>query len=112
MNPAAISFSRPSLQTCYRSGLVASANLPADLRQVSALLELHDAVRTMEGPHSAGVHEIIDILISPRMRPELRCWYRHFGAELDHPAVAVRDHLNHLVGEKLQASEFQAQVPG
>ena len=103
MSLAAISFSRPSLQTHYRSSLVAAENLPADVRQVSALLELHDAVRMMEGPHSAGVHEIINILVSLPMRVELRCWYRHFGAELDPPAMAVREQLNGLIGERLGA---------
>jgi hypothetical protein len=65
----------------------------------------HDVFQMFEGPHSARVHETMDHLLSPELRPALRDWYRRCGIELNPAAIHFREQLNQLAGEHLETSE-------
>ena len=78
------------------------------MRQVCALIATHDLFQTLEGPHSVRVHETIEHLLSPGLRPVVREWYRRCGPELDRAAIEFRDLLSQLAGERL---EDPADVP-
>ena len=74
-----------------------------ELRQVRALMATYDWFRVLEGPHAQRVHDTIDVLLSRELRPSLQRWYRRPGACLEGAeAVAIRDHLSQLAGEKLE----------
>lgn len=75
---------------------------PDDLRQIRALIGVHNLFQMLEGPHSSKVHETIWQLLLPKLRPGLRRWYQRAGADKDPAAVALRDHLSQLAGEKLE----------
>jgi hypothetical protein len=97
-----MNFTDSQLQKCYESNLAEAADLSGELRQVRALIAVHDLFQMLEGPHSSRVHETIWHLLLPRLRPGLRCWYQRSGADKDFAAVALRDHLSQLAGEQLE----------
>jgi hypothetical protein len=95
-------FTDAQLQKCYESNLTEAGGFSDELRQVRALIAVHDLFQMLEGPHSSRVHEAIEHLLLPGLRPGLRRWYQHSAAETDLAALALRDHLNQLAGEKLE----------
>lgn len=95
-------FKDTQLQKSYDGYLGESADASEGLRQMRALMATHDLFRTLEGPHSARVHETIDHLLSPQMRAGLRQWYQRSDAETDSAAVGFRDELSRLAGEQLE----------
>lgn len=97
-----MNFTDPQLQKCYETSFAAVPDLPGEQRQVSALIAAHDLFRMLEGPHSSRVHEAIEHLLSPEMRPGLRHWYQRSEAENRPGGGALRDHLSQLTGEKLE----------
>src|SRR5258705_2749823 len=97
----AMNFTDRQLRECYESALDTLCGFPDDVRPVRALITAHDWFCLLEGPHSARVHEAIQNLLSPTLRPALRHWYRCFGADTDAQAVEFRNHLSQLAGEKL-----------
>jgi hypothetical protein len=97
-----MNFTDPQLQKCYESNFAEAGGFPDGLRQVRALIGVHDLFQMLEGPHSARVHETIWQLLLPKLRPGLRRWYRRSGADKDIAAVALRDHLSQLAGERLE----------
>src|SRR5512138_1234104 len=97
-----VTFTDTQLQACFERNL-ADTDATDELRQVRALMATHDWFRILEGPHAQRVHDTIDLLLSREMRPALQRWYGRPGASLDgHEAIALRDHLSQLAGEKLQ----------
>jgi hypothetical protein len=97
-----MNFTDPQLQKCYEKHFAEAPEFPGELRQVRALIAAHDLFQMLEGPHSSRVHETIWHLLLPKLRPGLRCWFQRAGADKDFTAVALRDHLSQLAGEKLE----------
>jgi len=102
-----VNFTDPQLQKCYDRNLAAAPESSGELRQVGALIAAHDVFRMMEGPHSPRVHEAIEHLLLPTLRPGLRNWYRRPGAEADSAATEFRDQLSQLAGERLEIHAAQ-----
>ena len=96
-----MNFTDSQLQDCYDRNFAAVTDYSDELRQVRALIAAHDFFQMLEGPHSSRVHETIEHLLLPEMRPGLRRWYQRPDTEKDTAAVALRDHLSQLAGEKL-----------
>ena len=104
-------FSDSQLQQSYDLNLAAVVGSSEEVREVCALIAVHDFFEMIEGPHSARVHEIVDRLLSPGVRAGLRDWYRQCGSQLNAPAAAFRDQLSHLAGERLELEEAQPANP-
>src|SRR5579862_6121326 len=103
LNPGIeVNFSDSQLQKSYDLNLAAAAGSSEAVREVCALIAVYDFYQMIEGPHSARVHEIMDRLMSPQLRSGLRDWYRQCGSRLNATAMAFRDQLNVLAGEKLE----------
>jgi hypothetical protein len=98
-----INFTDPQLQTCYDGNLREAGDVAEDLRQVRALMTTYQVFLMFEGPHSSRVHESIQHLLLPELRPGLRRWYQRADAETGPVAVQFRDHLSQLAGENLEA---------
>ena len=97
-----MNFTDPQLQQCYERNFGEITGFSDEMRQVCALIAAHDFFQMIEGPHSARVHETIDRLLSPELRPGLRDWYRRSGAEVHPTAIEFRDQLSQLSGERLE----------
>lgn len=97
-----MNFTDPQLQKCYDRNFAEAAESSGELRQVAALIAAHDVFRLMEGPHSPRVHEAIEQLLQPTLRPVLRSWYQRPGAGTNSAATEFRDHLSQLAGERLE----------
>jgi len=100
-----VNFSDSQLQKSYDLNLAAVIGSSEEVRQVCALIAVHDFFQMIEGPHSARVHEIMERLLSPQARAGLRDWYRQCGSQLNASAMAFRDQLNTLTGERLELEE-------
>ena len=97
-----MNFTDPQLQKCYESHFIGAGGFSNEVRQVRALIAVHDWFQMLEGPHSSRVHETMDHLLLPELRPGLRRWYQLSGADKDPTAVALREHLSQLAGERLE----------
>jgi len=96
-------FTDTQLQACFERNL-ANTDATDELRQVRALMATYDWFRVLEGPHAQRVHDTIDLLLSRELRPSLHRWYGQPGTFVQSAeAIATRDHLSHLAGEKLEA---------
>ena len=100
-------FTDAQLQKCYDQNFAEAKDGSEPLRQVHALIGVHDWFQMLEGQHSSRVHQVIDHLILPELRPGLRGWFQRSGAEKDSASVEFRTQLNRLTGEQL---EMQAEV--
>jgi len=100
-----VRFGDPELQRCYESNLAEIGPSPGQFREIGVLLTVHETFVMLEGAHSARVHETIDHLLLPELRPGLRRWYHQSSATLDSAGLATRDHLSQLAGERLEAVE-------
>jgi hypothetical protein len=100
-----MNFSDLQLEECYARNFTSVAGFSDEMRQVCALIAVHDFFAMLEGPHSARVHETIDHLLSPQLRSGLRDWYRRCGTELNPVAIDFRDQLGQLAGEHLENIE-------
>jgi hypothetical protein len=96
-------FRDSQLQQCYDRNFVEVVGFSGELRQVCAALAVHDFFEMVEGPHSARVHETMELLTSPEFRPALREWYTRCGKDMNAAEVAFRDRLSQLTGETLGA---------
>ena len=97
-----MNFIDTQLQACFENNFAEAGGASDELRQVGALIATHDWFQMLEGSHSARVHETIDLLLSPGLRPGLRDWYRRSAAEMSSTGIEFRDHLSRLAGEKLE----------
>ena len=96
-----MNFDDTQLKACFERNFAEALGASTELREVGALIATHDWFRMIEGAHSSRVHEAIDHLLAPGLRPGLRGWYRRPGAELSSAATQLRDQLSQLAGEKL-----------
>jgi hypothetical protein len=70
-------FTDTQLQACFELKLADQpGGVPSELHEVGALIATHDWFRMLEGSHSERVHETIERLLSPELRPGLHRWYR------------------------------------
>jgi len=97
-----VDFEDVQLQGCYDTHLGERGESLEDLGPIYALIATHDWFVMLEGSHSTRVHQTVDCLLSARMRPALRRWYRRSGVELDSAGVTLRDQLSRLAGERLE----------
>jgi hypothetical protein len=95
-----VNFTDTQLQACFELSFAGAKSASDDLRHVHALIATYDWFSMIEGPHSSRVHETIDHLIAPGLRPGLHRWYRRSGANPDAAAIKFRDYLSQLTGEK------------
>ncbi len=93
-------FKDAQLQECYNRNFVETSGFSDDLRQVGAVLAVHDFFQMLEGPHSERVHETVQVLTSAELRPALREWYERCRTGISAAETAFRDHLNELTGER------------
>ena len=100
-----MNFRDNQLRVCYEPNLSEMAGCSEPVRHVTALIAAHGFFRMLEGPHSARVHEAIDCLLCPQLRPGLRDWYRQSSADSQAVSTALREQLNSLTGEKLESDE-------
>lgn len=100
-----INFTDTQLEACFELNFADAGGVSDELRQVGALITTHNWFRMIEGPHSARVHETIEHLLSPGLRPGLHRWYRRPGANLGSAAIEFRDQLSQLAGERLDVVE-------
>ena len=95
-------FTDTQLQRCYDQKLAEANDGSESLRQIHALIAVHDWFQLLEGQHSSRVHQAVDQLLLPELRAGLRGWYQRPGAETDSATVEFRTQLNGLTGEQLQ----------
>ena len=100
-----MNFEDSQLRECYERNLSEMVGCSEGERQVTALIAAHDFFQMLEGPHSARVHQTIDHLLSPELRPGLRDWYRRSKDDMSAAALAFREQLNSLASEKLELEE-------
>ena len=100
-----MNFEDSQLRECYERNLSEMVGCSEGERQVTAMIAAHDFFQMLEGPHSARVHQTIDRLLSPELRPGLRDWYRRSKGDLSAAALAFREQLNSLADEKLELEE-------
>ena len=89
-----VNFTDSQLQKCYERNFAEITDLSVELRHVSALIAAHDLFRLMEGPHSVRVHEVIEHLLLPGLRPVLRTWYQRSGTDINPEESKFRDDLS------------------
>ena len=94
-------FADPQLAHHYQAHFNEANGLSIEERQVHALMAVHEQSYAFGGPDCLGVHESIWHLLLPRLRSELRRWYRHSGADSQPASVTLRDQLSQVLGEKL-----------
>ncbi len=99
-----MTFQDMQLQKCYDVHLAEGGSSLEDLGPVYALIATYDWFVTLEGNHSARVHEIIECLLSPEMRLALRRWYGRSDVEMDSAAIEFRNQLSRLAGERLEST--------
>jgi len=97
-----MNFTDPQLQKCYERNFTEVGVFPDELRQVRALIAVYEVFQMFEGTHSSRVHETIEHLLLPELRPGLRHWYQRAGADKDATAITLRDRLSQLAGEKFE----------
>ena len=99
------------VQQCYERNFVEISGFSEKVRQICAVIAVHDFFQMLEGPHSERVHETVEMLTSAEFRPALREWYARSGADMNAGALAFRDQLSQLIGERLEAAEDKAGNP-
>jgi hypothetical protein len=72
-----MNFTDPQLQKCYERNFTEAGGFPDELRQVRALIAVYDVFQMFEGSHSSRVHETIEHLLAPELRPGLRAGIAH-----------------------------------
>ena len=97
-----MNFTDAQLQKCYDQNFAEAKDCSEPLRQVHALIGVHDWFQMLEGQHSSRVHEVIDHLLLPEVRGGLRGWYQRPEAEKDSATIEFRAQLNRLAGEQLE----------
>lgn len=98
-----MNFSDLQMKECYARNFTLATGFSNEMRQVCALIAVHDFFQMFEGPHSARVHESIDHLLSPILRIGLKDWYRRCGGKLTSSEIDFREQLSQLAGEHLEA---------
>jgi hypothetical protein len=96
-----VDFTDSRLKTSYEDNFNELQTPSDEQRQVHALIVVHDLAQVLGGPDSAGVHEALWHLLLPRLRPELRRWYRHSDSDKRATTVLLRNYLSNFLKEGL-----------
>jgi hypothetical protein len=99
-----INFSDVQLQQCYERNYAGITGFSHELCEVCALVATHDFFELLEGPASTRAQEATVLLLGSALRAALREWYAMCGTDMNIQALAFRDRLNQLSGERLQSS--------
>ena len=103
--PYDVDFTDPLLKSSYEYNLHELQTLSDEQRQVHALIGVHDLAQVLGGPNCAGVHEAIWQLLLPKLRPELRRWYRHSDSDKRATTVLLRNYLSNFLREELEIAQ-------
>lgn len=93
-------FSDRTLQEHYEKVAAAITGCPADQLPIFGLFDAYQYFSITEGEDSTAVREALDHLLSAELRPALREWYQRYGSDMNPNALAFRDRLGVLAGEK------------
>ena len=93
-------FTDSELQMFYERAIPLMASLPEDLRPVCALMDAFGWFSVIEGEETPRVREVMERLMAPELRPALRRWYQYYGGDMNPAAIAFREHLSQLTGER------------
>ena len=93
-------FREPKLREHYDRAIACLAGCPQDQLPIAALLDAWYWFHLTEGEHSPRAAEALEALLREEMRPALRAWYKRHGDTMNPNAVAFRDRLSTLAGEK------------
>jgi len=107
--PYVVNFTDPRLKTSYEDNFNELQTPSDEQRQVHALIEVHDLAQVLGGPDSAGVHEALWHLLLPKLRPELRRWYRYSVSDKRATTLLLRDYLSNFLRDELPM-EFAAEA--
>ena len=88
-------------QHCERISHIATDYSSTQLL-VIGLLDACRFFQINEGDSSPRAAEALEHLLSPELRPDLRQWYRESGEDMNPNALAFRDRLSELAGEKFE----------
>ena len=86
-------------QHCERAAAVVTG-CPTEQLPVLGLLDAWYWFRAVEGEDSPRVGEAMEHLLSAELRPALRQWYQQCGDDMNPNALAFRDRLSELAGER------------
>jgi len=106
-----VKFTDTQLQKCYENNFAEAKDSSDVLRQIHALMAARDLFHMLDGPHSLRVHEAIEHLLLPELRPGLRQWYRRRGTDLDATTAEFKDQLSQLTGESFGTPEETLDNP-
>jgi hypothetical protein len=104
--PYPVDFTDSRLKSCYEDNFNELQTLPDEERQVRALIEVHDLAQALGGPNSVGVDEALWHLLLPKLRPELRQWFRHSESDKRATTVLLRKYLSDFLREDLEISQI------
>ena len=93
-------FQDPELQRVFQSNFERMHEEDVHQRELRGVLAAYDWFRLIEGEQSPRVAVVIQTLLSPELRPALRRWYQRFGDGMNPAAIAFREHLSQLAGER------------
>jgi hypothetical protein len=97
----AMKFNDPQLQQHFeRTMSLRVGNLPDEQLPVFALMDAYGWFRLIDSEQSSQVHEIIEHLLLPELRPALRNWYNKSGNSINPAVLEFRERLSKLAGEK------------
>ena len=74
--------------------------LPLEERPICALLDAYQWFQLVDGDDSPQCAEAMEHLRSTELRPALRKWYRRWGKDMNPAAIAFRERMGELAGEK------------
>jgi hypothetical protein len=94
-----VKFTDSELQQHVERVIPKVKSLPAEQRPIFALMDAYGRFAVTDGEQSARVREIIQLLLSPELRPALRSWYLGNGDRMNPSAIEFRDRLAQLAGE-------------
>jgi hypothetical protein len=96
-----VKFNDTELERIYQLNFRAAQDSEdEDQRQICSLFAALDWFRRSEGEQSVRLREVGQILLSPEMRPALRRWYKRCGDGMNPVAMALREQLSALAGER------------
>jgi hypothetical protein len=95
-----VKFTDPQLQQRVERNAACIIGVPKEQRPICGLLDAYYSFGLLEGDQSPRVAEAVQLLLSPELRPALRAWYHRFGDDMNANAIAVRERLSELAGER------------
>jgi len=95
-----MTFTDAKLQQHAERVAACATDLRDEQRLVCGLLDAYQYFQLTEGERSPRVAEAVQKLLSVELRPALRSWYRNSAENMNANAIAFRDRLSELAGER------------